>query len=287
MEATIPYDSNGNFSLVPSYKAVSGDNIRVEQHNPPLEDIANGMSLAFLRNGAAPMQAPINMNGYTLLNLGASSEDSAPATNAQLEEVKAMLKALVPPGSLLYGRWVTAPAGWVKEDGGTIGSTASGATTRANADTIDLYTHLWNTFNNTKLPIQNSSGAASTRGSSAAADFAANKRLPLFDTRTRFIRGSDEGLGFDASLTVGAAQSDAFKNHSHDATSGSAGAHVHQIERGGNGGGSAAQNGPTTSSGFFNTESAGAHTHPITVQATGDALETRPRSSVALSCIKL
>lgn len=61
----------------------------------------------------------------------------------------------------------------------TIGSATSGATARANADTSALFTLLWGALANTDLPIQDSTGAPSTRGASAAADFAANKRLPL------------------------------------------------------------------------------------------------------------
>lgn len=82
------------------------------------------------------------------------------------------------------GEWVlsaktTAPAGTVNPNGGTIGSAASGATNRANADTADLFALLWAVTSNTDYPIQDSAGAASTRGASATADFAANKRMPL------------------------------------------------------------------------------------------------------------
>lgn len=77
----------------------------------------------------------------------------------------------------------TLPSGYVWANGTTIGSAASGATGRANADTLNLFTVLWNSVSNTVLPIQNSDGSAGTRGISAAADFAANKRLPTPDRR--------------------------------------------------------------------------------------------------------
>lgn len=109
------------------------------------------------------------------------------------------------------GYWgATAPAGWVLASGRTIGNAASGATERANADTAALFTQLWVMVSNTLLPIQDSAGAASARGASAAADFAANKRLPLPDARGRAGIGLDNmggtaagrmtaaGLGFDA-----------------------------------------------------------------------------------------
>lgn len=88
------------------------------------------------------------------------------------------------PARYSPGEWVlscssTAPTGTLVPNGGTIGSAASGATNRANADTSDLFAVLWNSTSNTDLPIQDSTGAASTRGASAADDFAANKRMPL------------------------------------------------------------------------------------------------------------
>jgi microcystin-dependent protein len=109
------------------------------------------------------------------------------------------------------GYWgATAPAGWVLASGRTIGSAASGAAERANADTAALFALLWGSTTNTALPIQDAAGSASTRGASAAADFAANKRLPLPDLRGRLGIGLDNmggtaagrmtaaGLGFDA-----------------------------------------------------------------------------------------
>lgn len=81
--------------------------------------------------------------------------------------------------------------GWLWGDGKTIGSAASGATGRANADTLPIYTVFWNSMPNTVLPIQDSSGAPSSRGASAAADFAANKRLPIPDKRGRVSAAAD------------------------------------------------------------------------------------------------
>lgn len=84
-----------------------------------------------------------------------------------------------------------AESGWLLLDGKTIGSASSGGTSRANADTADLYALLWADWDNTVLPIQDSAGSPTTRGASAAADFAANKRLPLPDHRERVAAGWD------------------------------------------------------------------------------------------------
>lgn len=84
---------------------------------------------------------------------------------------------------------------WLICDGRTIGSASSGGTARANADMETLFTHLWNNSSNTYLVIQTSAGANTTRGASAAADFAANKRMPLPDARGRTLTSLDGSAG--------------------------------------------------------------------------------------------
>jgi microcystin-dependent protein len=96
----------------------------------------------------------------------------------------------------------TAPLGWLFLNGDTIGDATSGAT-HADSDYEDLFTHLWGSIGNTELPIQTSGGIASTRGVSAAADFAAHKRLPLPDYRGRSPIGAGTGTGLTA-RTIGA-----------------------------------------------------------------------------------
>lgn len=73
--------------------------------------------------------------------------------------------------------------GWVQLNGRTIGSATSGASERANADTQPLFEHLWNRV--TSLVVEGG------RGASAAADWAANKRLTLPDGRGRALIGLD------------------------------------------------------------------------------------------------
>jgi len=74
-------------------------------------------------------------------------------------------------------------AGFVRANGRTIGSAASGATERANIDTQPLYEWLWG-FSNIAV-----SGG---KGASAAADFAANKPLVLPDAAGRGLVGMDD-----------------------------------------------------------------------------------------------
>ncbi len=77
-----------------------------------------------------------------------------------------------------------AHTGFVRANGRTLGNAASGATERANADTVNLYTHLYNEDANLAV-----SGG---RGASAAADYAANKTIALPDWRGRALAFLDD-----------------------------------------------------------------------------------------------
>lgn len=116
--------------------------------------------------------------------------------------------AFVTGDMIVWESNVLRTGGWVWSNGTTIGSAGSGATGRANADTQPLFTLIWSSFPNTVRPIQNSDGSTGTRGASAAADFAANKRLPVADIRGNVIAGADNMGGAPAAgrLTMAQAQ---------------------------------------------------------------------------------
>src|SRR4051812_15978147 len=88
----------------------------------------------------------------------------------------------------------TAAPGWILADDGSIGNAGSGATTRANADCAALFAVLYNAI--AALELQSSAGATVGRGASAAADFAANRRLviPKVLGRSIAIAGAGSGL---------------------------------------------------------------------------------------------
>jgi len=77
-------------------------------------------------------------------------------------------------------------AGWVKANGQTIGNATSGASQRANADTQNLFSYLWQNFTNAHCPV------VGGRGASAAADFTAGKTIQLPDLRDLSIIGLDD-----------------------------------------------------------------------------------------------
>lgn len=291
----MPFDSSGNFSLVPGYLATSGQTILTSQHNGPFEDVASGLSQVILRSGVAPFGGNQSMGGFKITNAANGSAAGDYTNFAQLTDVIAQITAVaasvtavaVPTGAVQGFRRTTAPAGWIKENGGTIGNPTSGATTRANADTQPLFELLWGQFDNTTLPIQTNGGVATTRGASAAADFAANKRMPLFDHRAEFERGADDGRGVDATLTVGKSQLDAIQNITGGFTTRrTAVVNTEDI---------ADWAGAFFDDGLGGTDLAVDVSSPVARRKTGfnaslvvrTATETRPRSTTTLRCIKL
>lgn len=137
----------------------------------------------------------------------------------------------------------TAQAGWILLDDGSIGDSASGATTRANNDTLALFRLLYGLP--ISLVVQSEAGAVVARGASADADFAAHRRLVLPRVLGRALAIAGLGAGLTArqlAAVVGAETHqltlDEMPGHSH--TGGGAGytasvnrnaAHYHTYSR--------------------------------------------------------
>ena len=101
----------------------------------------------------------------------------------------------VPTGTLRLTLQTTAAPGWVAMwiPGGSIGNAASGGTARADADTVNLFVYLYDLF--ASLEVQDQSGTPVPRGASAAADYAANRRLVLPDYQSRVLGLAGNGQG--------------------------------------------------------------------------------------------
>lgn len=195
----------------------------------------------------------------------------------------------------------TLQPGWVWADGKTIGNASSNATNRANADTVDLFTALWNeadyaytgtTANELvgQLQVYSSAGALVARGASAAADYTANRAIAVIDKRGRSSFGKDnmggtpagrltgQPGGIDGTKLGGAGGAEVVQlttaqipAHNHDGsgmTAASAGAHTHTVnyyEQSNSG--SPKEPMIENYTGGVNakpTNSAGTHTHSIT-----------------------
>lgn len=128
----------------------------------------------------------------------------------------------LPAGAIQQFIQTTAPTGWVRMDG-SIGNAASNATTRANADTAALFAVLWDSVAQANATVQDSAGSTVTRGASAAADFAANRRIVIPDMRGEFSRGLDNSRGIDAARANGSAQSQDVQAHTHNIIHGNLG----------------------------------------------------------------
>ena len=92
-------------------------------------------------------------------------------------------------------RWTinpTPPTGWVLADGGTIGDASSGAD-RANADTADLFALIWNNIDINYCQIYTSAGVVTTKGGSAAADYALHYRIQTPNAKGRALVGTGTG----------------------------------------------------------------------------------------------
>ena len=284
----MPRDASSNYSLPVTYLAVTGQTVLATQHNSPLEDIALSLTGSLARDGSGPMLANLDMGGFKVTNAGEALASGDLITKAALDAAVALLTVqLIPTGALQFFARTTAPTGWLITNGQTIGNGSSGATSRANSDTEDLFTTLWEAFSNTLLPIQDSSGVASTRGASAAADYAANKRLPLPDDQGLFLRSLSSTSARDTGRAFGSIQEDAFESHFHTGTTAVDGEHRHTVADRFNlfnisGGGLPGYAG----AGTIQTELGGNHDHAFTTDVTGGT-ETRPMNRAYTLCIKL
>src|SRR3990167_5228969 len=160
-----------------------------------------------------------------------------------------------------------ADLGWVLMDDKTIGNAASGATGRANADTVDLFTLLWNNTADAQCAV------SSGRGASAAADYAANKTiaLPLALGRTLATYGTGSGLTARVlAKTIGS--EDAINvAHTHTGTTGGQSAtHTHNSTVGASGAGATGAQPDNDGTSSAQTGAASNdHTHAFTTDSSG------------------
>ncbi len=143
---------------------------------------------------AVPTGALVLGTPYTVTYVHASTEFIL--HNA----VAALTATMFSTGDVKLTLKTSADAGWVMCNDGTIGDGSSSATTRANADTVDLYTLLWTNVSDTYAAV------STGRGISAAADFAAHKTIALTKMLGRALAMSGAGSGLTSralGLTAG------------------------------------------------------------------------------------
>lgn len=134
--------------------------------------------------------------GTTLISIDGISNDEPTDPSDTVDPNK-----IFQTGDMIFVGGNTTRPGFVRCNGRTMGNAASGGTERANADTSDLFTYIWNNYANGQAAV---SGG---RGASAAVDYAANKTIALPDQRTAALIGFDDmgntaRAGIDPALMV-------------------------------------------------------------------------------------
>ncbi|WP_157783643.1 tail fiber protein, partial [Bradyrhizobium liaoningense] len=155
----------------------------------------------------------------------------------------------VPVGSTIWVNGITAPPGYIKENGALLSRATYPALYAYGAASGNMVSEAsWSA----------NSGAFST------GDLSTTFRIP--DSRGEFIRGYDDGRGVDSGRVLGARQADDLKSHTHSVAGGTIGGTINGLSDGSNRG----------------TPIAPA---PISINSTGGT-ETRPRNIAKLACIK-
>lgn len=142
------------------------------------------------------MSGPLILSGDPTVDLGA-------ATKQYIDNlIKEALNRADPLGVCKEYYDTELPERHLWANGGTIGDESSGATGRANADTIDLFKILWKFVGNGgQIKLYDSSGAVTTKAADAATDFAAHKQVSLPDKRGRVGVGLDN-MGWTSANVV-------------------------------------------------------------------------------------
>jgi hypothetical protein len=160
------------------FTMVNGQPADASQVMADFNNIENCANQNLAHNGAN--SDITSLSGLTTplsVSQGGTGSSIAAASAFTTGDVKLTLKTVADPG-------------WIMINDGTIGDISSGATTRANGDTLALYTLVWTNCANLQCPVTGG------RGASAAADFSAEKAiaLPGMLGRALAVAGSGSGL---------------------------------------------------------------------------------------------
>lgn len=83
----MPYDVNGNFSVIAGTIVTTGDTVLPSQHNPMANDFAAGLSLAYVRDGRAPLTGDMDAAGFRVRNMGDGTLSGDAVTYGQIPDV--------------------------------------------------------------------------------------------------------------------------------------------------------------------------------------------------------
>lgn len=185
-----------NLTLLAAADAGEGFVFSVQNHgsgtitvDPDASETINGASTLTISAGTSAIIICDGSEWFALGTIGPNSIGTTELEDSSVtaDKIEASQRWYTGDGKLTLSS--TAPTGWVLANDGTIGNASSGGTTRANADTEDLFTLLWTNVSDTYAAV---SGG---RGASAAADFAADKTIALTKQLGRSIAIAGAGSG--------------------------------------------------------------------------------------------
>lgn len=157
----MPFDSGGNFSLVSSYLAVTGQTIQPVQHNPPFEDVAlNGLSQVLVRDGRAPMTGNLNMGTFQAKNMADGALSTDGVTKNQLDtqiatRVWELIQSSTPSAVTTFAAINLSAFRTIRVSGYVTLATAGGFTLRTSSNNGSSYDSGVTDYTNT---LQNTSG---------------------------------------------------------------------------------------------------------------------------------
>ena len=164
---------------------------------PAISTIGNGFNLT-IKCGALSAgfgvtlvaNAPSTIDGRTVIPLTSYEAIEVKSTNSDWYIISDMdHSSKDKTGEIKECFSNASQQGWVLMDDGTIGNAFSGATSRANADTKDLFIFLWNNIIDTWCGVYDSTGTKVARFATAEIDYANNRRIGLPKSKVRATVG--------------------------------------------------------------------------------------------------
>jgi hypothetical protein len=174
---------------------VSGQTISSTAFNTLVTDIYTEITNSLDRQGRSAMLAALPMGGNIITGHGTPLVSTDVPNKAYVD---AIVASFFSTGDTKTTFKTVADTGWIMLNDGTFGSATSGSSTRANADTLALFTLFFNNIADADAPLLTSGGGATTRAAqvNAASAWAANCRmtLPKALGSTLGIAGAGSGL---------------------------------------------------------------------------------------------
>lgn len=295
----------------------SGTTISSSAMNANFTDVASEITGSLPRDGQAAMTGQFKAASGTVAAPGmafssdtntgfyrktgstigvvAGGAEVATISSSGITDANSVVLAGIPTGCMMMFGGTTAPTGWVRANGRTIGNASSGAAERANADTSSLFSFLWTNYSDSVCAV------SSGRGASAAADYAANKTIALPDLRGRAFFGLDD-MGNSAASRLGSVVSNQTTNGSSGgtetvtlaqadlpnatltATTSSNGAHTHTTtaipSSGATGSAGSAITGVGATAQAITSSSNGDHTHTLTTTSINGGVTQTAHSNM-------